>query len=82
DFQPVGQTDSERAFCHLMETLNRDFPAGEPPQAALFAAIRRIATDIGHHGEFNFLLSTGTCLFAHCASRLAYIVRKAPFDEA
>ncbi|MBL8453054.1 MAG: class II glutamine amidotransferase [Zoogloea sp.] len=82
DFQPVGQTDSERAFCHLMETLNRDFPAGEPPQAALFAAIRRIATDIGRHGEFNFLLSNGTCLFAHCASRLTYIVRKAPFDEA
>jgi glutamine amidotransferase len=31
DFQPVGQTDSELAFCHLMETLNREFPAGEPP---------------------------------------------------
>ncbi|MBL8459957.1 MAG: class II glutamine amidotransferase [Zoogloea sp.] len=82
DFQPVGQTDSERAFCHLLETLNREFPDGEPDRAALFAAIRRIAADIGRHGEFNFLLSNGTCLFAHCTSRLAYIVRKAPFDQA
>ena len=81
-FQPVGQTDSELAFCYLMETLRRRFPEGEPPRDALFAAIRDIAAEIGAHGEFNFLLSNGTCLFAHCASRLAYIVRKAPFDRA
>ncbi|MDD3352463.1 class II glutamine amidotransferase [Zoogloea sp.] len=82
EFTPVGQTDSERAFCHLMESLRRRFPGGEPALEPLFAAVREIATEIGQHGEFNFLLSNGTCLFAHCASRLTYIVRQAPFDKA
>ncbi|GLT24444.1 class II glutamine amidotransferase [Zoogloea oryzae] len=82
DFRPVGQTDSEFAFCHLMETLRARFPEGEPPLPVLFEAVREIATGIGRHGEFNFLLSNGAFLFAHCASRLAYIVRKAPFASA
>ena len=46
------------------------------------AAIRELATAVSAHGEFNFLLSNGTCLFAHCATRLSYIVRKAPFASA
>jgi glutamine amidotransferase len=65
-----------------MESLRRQFPDGEPSRDELFAVIRAIAAEIGSHGEFNFLLSNGTCLFAHCASRLTYIVRQAPFDQA
>ncbi|HQE41491.1 MAG TPA: class II glutamine amidotransferase, partial [Zoogloea sp.] len=82
EFRPVGQTDSELAFCHLMETLRRRFPDGEPARDTLFATVREIAAEIGSFGEFNFLLSNGTCLFAHCATRLSYIVRKAPFASA
>jgi predicted glutamine amidotransferase len=33
-------------------------------------------------GEFNYLLSNGEALFAHCATRLAYIDRRAPFTTA
>ena len=33
-------------------------------------------------GIFNFLLSNGACLFAHCSTELSYIVRRAPFCEA
>lgn len=68
-FTPVGQTDSERAFCYILEALRRRFPGGEPGRSQLFAAIRELAAEIGAHGEFNFLLSNGSCLFAHCASR-------------
>ncbi|HMV18096.1 MAG TPA: class II glutamine amidotransferase [Rhodocyclaceae bacterium] len=82
DFRPVGQTDSERAFCFMLESLRTRFPDGEPARPALFAAIRELATAVSAHGEFNFLLSNGTCLFAHCASRLSYIVRQAPFAQA
>lgn len=81
-FLPVGTTDSERAFCHVLQTLAECFP-DEPPDAnALHAALRRITREIGRHGEFNFLLSNGERLFAHCATRLAYIVRQAPFATA
>ncbi len=82
DYLPVGGTDSELAFCHLMETLRQRFPEGEPPLDALFATVQEVASEVGRHGEFNFLLSNGAFLFAHCASRLTYIVRQAPFASA
>jgi glutamine amidotransferase len=44
--------------------------------------MRELATRIAAHGEFNFLLSNGDALFAHCATRLSYIVRQAPFSIA
>jgi glutamine amidotransferase len=81
-FLPVGSTDSELAFCHLLDTLAARFPAGKPAPAELLAALRELALEIGGRGEFNFLLSDGDWLFAHCSSRLCYIVRRAPFAEA
>lgn len=81
-FMPVGSTDSELAFCDILQTLAARFP-GQPPSAqALHASLRELAVRIGGHGEFNFLLSNGEHLFAHCASRLAYIIRRAPFAMA
>jgi len=80
-FVPVGTTDSERAFCHLLQSLRRRFPE-EPPREALFDALADLVPEIAVHGEFNFLLSNGDCLWAHCSTRLACIVRQAPFAEA
>ena len=81
-FLPVGSTDSERAFCHILDTFAQRFPAGQPPAAALYAVLRELACEIGSRGEFNFLLSDGDHLFAHCSTRLCYIVRQAPFPVA
>lgn len=81
-FAPVGNTDSERAFCLMLQSLRRAFPLGLPPRQALFARLREISGAIAAHGEFNFLLSNGDCLFAHCASKLTYVARKAPFSVA
>lgn len=81
-FRPVGDTDSERAFCLILETLRRRFPQGAPARDALFEAMRELTRAIGAHGEFNFLLSNGDFLLAHAATRLSYIVREAPFSVA
>lgn len=81
-YRRVGQTDSELAFCYLMQTLCDRFPNAMPARDVLFAAIAEIARSISRHGEFNFLLSNGDYLFAHCGSRLCYIVRQAPFATA
>ncbi len=81
-FLPVGSTDSELAFCHILDTLAARFPAGKPAPAELHTVLRELAREIGGRGEFNFLLSDGEWLFAHCSSRLCYIVRRAPFAEA
>ncbi len=81
-FLPVGTTDSERAFCYILDTLAARFPLGTPAAADLHATLRALALEIGSLGEFNFLLSDGEWLFAHCSSRLSYIIRQAPFPIA
>jgi predicted glutamine amidotransferase len=90
DFHPAqhaayrsnGQTDSERAFCYLMSELRNAFPDGAPTRPALFRAIADIAAAIAHYGSFNFLLSDGDALFAHCSTHLHYVVREYPFRSA
>jgi glutamine amidotransferase len=81
-FHPIGTTDSERAFCVLMNRLDRRFPRGYPGQEALAKAVADAGRAIGEHGTFNFLLADGSQLFARCATKLCYIVRKAPFAKA
>jgi glutamine amidotransferase len=81
-FTPVGSTDSERAFCHILQSLRGRFPRGMPSQEVLFAALGELAGEISRHGELNFLLSSGDCLFAHCGAKLCYVVRQAPFTVA
>ncbi len=81
-FKPIGTTDSEYAFCALLNRLERAFPTGYPDPAALSKAVARAARAIGARGTFNFLLADGSQLFARCATKLCYIVRKAPFAKA
>jgi glutamine amidotransferase len=81
-FLPVGNTDSERAFCWLLQCLRQRFGETLPSPAALFDAVHALACELGSRGEFNFLLSNGDCLIAHASTKLAYIVRRAPFAQA
>lgn len=81
-FLPVGVTDSERAFCWLLQELRRKFGSSAPPPDELFSSIQTLTLEIASYGEFNFLLSTGDCLFAHASTKLSYIVRQAPFAQA
>lgn len=81
-FLPVGRTDSERAFCAILQALRAEFGNALPGDDTLFDALARLAARIGTFGEFNFLLSSGGSLFAHCASRLTWLIRQAPFAAA
>ncbi|MEW6313841.1 MAG: class II glutamine amidotransferase [Pseudomonadota bacterium] len=81
-FVPVGDTDSERIFCWLLQSLRQRFGLAMPEREALFEELQRLTRDIAGLGIFNYLLSNGDCLFAHCSTDLAYIVRHAPFSMA
>lgn len=81
-FRPVGSTDSERAFCYLLQQLRRRFGDTPPSLEALTAEIRALTREIAAHGVFNMMLSDGSALFAHCSTRLHYIVRQYPFTQA
>lgn len=79
---PVGDTDSERLFCWLLQELRRRF-AGQPPQPdELFSALHELTGHFAGLGIANYLLSNGTCLIAHSSTQLYYIIRRAPFGEA
>src|SRR4051812_36443534 len=81
-FKPVGETDSEYAFCALMARLDHDFKKTIPTKAELADAVADHAGTIGKQGTFNMLLGDGQQLFARCSTKLHYIARKAPFSRA
>jgi predicted glutamine amidotransferase len=81
-YQPVGNTDSERAFCLILETLRKNFPQSKPPLASLYSVLNEITQQLAQKGVFNYLLSDGDYFFAHCSTQLCYIIRQAPFAAA
>ncbi|MEO8248210.1 MAG: class II glutamine amidotransferase, partial [Burkholderiales bacterium] len=55
-FHPVGSTDSEQAFCWLMQELAKSH-AATPTVTELTYTLRELVPRISKHGTFNFLLS-------------------------
>jgi predicted glutamine amidotransferase len=80
-FRPVGSTDSERAFCWLMQELAKAH-ADLPPVGELTATLAELVPRIAAHGSFNFMLSNGQALWAHCSTKLSWLVREHPFRKA
>ncbi len=80
-FLPVGNTDSELAFCFMMQELRKKFGNREPSDELLFDFLAELTAEIGKLGEFNFLLSNGRALFAHSSTQLTYVIRQAPFKK-
>ncbi len=81
-FHPIGDTDSEHAFCALLGALDHDFRAYPRSSSELADAVAAHAARIGRRGTFNMLLGDGHQLFARCATKLHHIIRKAPFQQA
>ena len=80
-FRPVGSTDSERAFCWLMQELAKAH-ASVPNVAELSTTLRELLPRVHAHGVFNLLLSNGQALWAHGSTRLFWLQRQHPFRPA
>ena len=80
-FRPVGDTDSEHAFCWIMQELAKSH-ATVPSIPELTLTLKELAARIRPHGTFNFLLSNGQALWAHASTHLYYIERRHPFGSA
>jgi glutamine amidotransferase len=68
---PIGETDSEHAFCHLLENIAQHFH--KPPAAGMapwFEALAALSGLIAMRGKFNFLISDGVHLIAYGHDRL------------
>jgi len=80
-FRPVGDTDSERAFCWLMQELAKAH-AAVPTVDELTRTLAELLPVPARHGTFNCLLSNGQALWAHCSTHLHWLVRAHPFGAA
>ncbi len=81
-YLPIGNTDSERAFCYILQQLRVKFGNRQPAQADLIQAIGALCAEIAAYGTFNMMLSNGTALFVHCSTRMHYLIRQYPFNTA
>lgn len=66
-FRPVGTTDSEFAFCALMERMAQLWEENDriPTLDLRYNLVCQFAEDIRKLGTANFLYSDGNALFAH-----------------
>lgn len=70
-YQPIGDTDSERAFCALLERLRPLWQAagGVPPLDARLAAVAAFAAHLRPLGPANFVYADGDAIFVHAHRR-------------
>lgn len=70
-WRPVGETDSEHAFCALLERLRPLWEEGAAPTLqARLAVLAAYAADLRRLGPANFLYADGDALFAHGHRRI------------
>jgi glutamine amidotransferase len=76
---PLGNTDSEHAFCWLLERLREIHPNGLPDDAEQAGStLFGLLNELGSDGILNCLLADGRFLFARCGDHLSHIVRQPP----
>jgi predicted glutamine amidotransferase len=68
-FRPIGDTDSERAFCALLERLEPLWQQGPPSLDERLAAVVSFAADLRRLGPANFVYSDTDAIFAHAHRR-------------
>ena len=80
-YRPIGGTDSEHAFCWMLDQLRARWK-NAPRPGVLDGAIREFCRQIEALGVFNLLLSDSRSLYCHCSSRLSLLTRRSPFGKA
>ncbi|MET3999566.1 class II glutamine amidotransferase [Marinobacterium sp. MBR-109] len=81
-YHPVGTTDSEYAFCWLLDQIRNRYPERPTDLHELERFTHQCCERLRGLGVFNMLLSESTHLFCYCSTKLAWITRRAPFGEA
>lgn len=81
-YRPVGTTDSEHAFCWLLDQVWEAFPEYPRRPGALWQLIAELCARLAQLGVFNALLSDSRTLYAHCGKRLCWLTRRSPFGRA
>ena len=78
---PVGDTDSEFAFCYLLIQLKEQFEY-KPNEEVLFDFLKEQCRFLASYGIFNCLLSNGEWMLSYATTLLFHVTRQAPFGSA
>jgi glutamine amidotransferase len=81
-YRPVGTTDSEHAFCWVMDALRRRWPDAPPPARDLDRALADLLASLQPLGVANVLMSDARSLYVQGSTRLCLRTRRAPFGAA
>lgn len=81
-YRPIGTTDSEHAFCWILDQVRTKFPNPPRSTVALQTLIRELAERVNSHGSFNMLLCDSQILYCFCSTELTWLTRRAPFGTA
>lgn len=69
--QPLGETDSEHAFCFLLDEIAGVFGGiASMKKSSWLPMLAQLSGTIAQHGQFNFLMSDGEHLIAYGHDRL------------
>ena len=80
-YNPVGTTDSEHAFCWLLDQIRERYR--QPPRpVTLWRLLYRLCRELSALGVYNMLLSDSRYLYVFCGNHLCWITRRAPFGVA
>lgn len=64
-FRRLGETDSEQAFCALLEQMAPLWASGVPALSDRLRIVREVASALGTLGPANFLYTDGDAIFVH-----------------
>ncbi|WP_064602317.1 class II glutamine amidotransferase [Photobacterium sp. J15] len=81
-FNPVGQTDSEKAFCWLLNQMEERFPVMPQKLEPVLDFVASCCDQLRQLGVYNMLLSDGEYVLTYCSNNLHWITRRAPFGQA
>ncbi len=81
-YQPIGDTDSERAFCWLINQWREAYSSPPEDMIQAFDFLVEKCHQLREMGVFNMLISDGRYVGAYCSNNLHWITRRAPFGKA
>ncbi len=74
-FRPIGETDSEHAFCFLLDRVARAGDWRFLEASELVAVLREPVTALSELGELNLLMSDGTHPLAFANTKVHWLRR-------
>jgi glutamine amidotransferase len=81
-YKPVGTTDSEYAFCWIIDQIRNKFPNRPKQEKLIYRFIERLANRLDEKGIFNFMLSDSKHLYVYCSNNMSWLTRRHPFGKA